>query len=156
MIIIATKPKKEDFTYMAILTQDLLFKQAVIRCSQKNGVTEAAKRYKTTRQWIYYWLRRYDGTLASLKERSRKPHHHPKEHTEQELTLIANIWDTTQIDQSVYPKTQWKSRKESQKRSREILRQTQLLQLRRLQQTITKIQQRVQQFPYATSKLAIT
>lgn len=76
---------------MAILTQDLLFKQAVIRCSQKIGVTEAAKRYKTTRQWIYYWLRRYDGTLESLKERSRRPHHHPKEHTEQELTLIANM-----------------------------------------------------------------
>ena len=87
---------------MAILTQDLLFKQAVIRCSQKNGVTEAAKRYKKTRQWIYYWLRRYDGTLESLKEKSRRPHHHPNEHTEQELTLIANMWrrntDTGLVD----------------------------------------------------------
>lgn len=76
---------------MAILTQDLLFKQAVIQCSKKNGVTEAAKRYKTTRQWIYYWLRRYDGTLNSLKEKSRRPHSHPNQHTEEELSLIANM-----------------------------------------------------------------
>ena len=76
---------------MAILTQDLLFKQAVIQCSQRFGVTEAAKRYKTTRQWIYYWRRRYDGTLGSLKERSRRPHYHPKQHTAEELQLIINM-----------------------------------------------------------------
>ena len=76
---------------MAILTQDLLFKQAVIQCSQRFGVTEAAKRYKTTRQWVYYWRRRYDGTLISLKERSRRPHYHPKQHTAEELQLIINM-----------------------------------------------------------------
>ena len=76
---------------MAILTQDVLFKQAVMRDAQRRGVTKAAQRYKMTRQWIYYWLRRYDGTLESLRERSRRPHSHPNQHTEEELTLISNM-----------------------------------------------------------------
>ena len=41
---------------MASVTQDLRFKQAVIVCAQRKGVTCAARKYKTTRQWIYYWL----------------------------------------------------------------------------------------------------
>jgi transposase InsO family protein len=76
---------------MASVTQDLRFKQAVIVCAQRKGVTYAARKYKTTRQWIYYWLRRYDGTIDSLRERSRRPHSHPNQHTEEELTLIANM-----------------------------------------------------------------
>lgn len=46
---------------MASITQDLRFKQAVIEYSFKHGVTRAATRYKRTRQWIYFWRRRYDG-----------------------------------------------------------------------------------------------
>lgn len=76
---------------MAILTQDVLFKQAIMRYTQRSGVTKAACRYKVTRQWIYYWLRKYDGTLESLHEKSRKPHSHPNQHTEEELTLITNM-----------------------------------------------------------------
>ena len=76
---------------MASITQDLKFKQAAITYSLKYGVTKAATRYKKTRQWIYYWRKRYDGTPESLKEKSRRPHHHPNEHTEEELTLIKNM-----------------------------------------------------------------
>ena len=76
---------------MAILTQDVLFKQAIMRYTQRSGVTKAACRYKVTRQWIYYWLRKYDRTLESLHEKSRKPHSHPNQHTEEELTLITNM-----------------------------------------------------------------
>ena len=42
-------------------------------------------------QYIYRWLRRYDGTIESLREKSRRPHHHPNQHTEQELKLIRNM-----------------------------------------------------------------
>ena len=76
---------------MASITQDLRFKQAVVEYSFKHGVTAAAKRYKRTRQWIYYWHKRYDGTIRSLAEYSRRPHSHPNAHTDAELKLIADM-----------------------------------------------------------------
>ena len=44
---------------MKSITQDLKFKQAAITYSFKYGVTKAAIQYKKTRQWIYYWRKRY-------------------------------------------------------------------------------------------------
>ena len=40
---------------------------------------------------MYYWRRRYDGTLNSLKEFSRRPHSHPNQHTEQEIKFIQDM-----------------------------------------------------------------
>lgn len=34
---------------------------------------------------------RYDGTWDSLRDRSRRPHHHPDQHTDQELKLIRDM-----------------------------------------------------------------
>ena len=76
---------------MKSITQDLLFKQAVITYSYKYGVTKAAIRYKTSRQNIYRWRNRYDGTLQSLADRSHRPHSHPKQHTSEELKLIRDM-----------------------------------------------------------------
>ena len=67
------------------------FKQAVIEYSFKNGVTKAAIRYKTTRQNIYRWRKKYDGTLQSLADRSHRPHSHPNQHTDTEIKLIKDM-----------------------------------------------------------------
>lgn len=40
------------------------------------------------RKTIYRWRERYDGTLKSLVNKSRKPHRSPRAHTKQELKLI--------------------------------------------------------------------
>ena len=76
---------------MKSITQDLLFKQAVITYSYKYGVTKAAIRYKTSRQNIYRWRKRYDGTLQSLADRSHRPHRHPNQHTPEEMKLIQDM-----------------------------------------------------------------
>ncbi len=76
---------------MKTVTQDMLYRQALIKYAQKYGVTKAAMRYKTNRQYIYRWLKRYDGTLESLADKSHRPHHHPNEHTPEELKLIADM-----------------------------------------------------------------
>ncbi len=76
---------------MSKITQDMRFRQAVIEYSLKYGVTKAAIRYKTNRQYIYRWRKRYDGTLQSLAERSHRPHSHPNQHTEDEIKLIQNM-----------------------------------------------------------------
>ena len=73
------------------ITQEMRFRQAVIEYSLKYGVTKAAIRYKTNRQYIYRWKKRYDGTLQSLADRSHRPHSHPKQHTESELKLISDM-----------------------------------------------------------------
>jgi len=76
---------------MNSITQDMRFRQSLLKYSEKYGVTKAAIKYKTNRQYIYRWKRRYDGTIESLRDRSRKPHHHPNQHTEQELKLIRDM-----------------------------------------------------------------
>ena len=73
------------------ITQDMRFKQVVIEYSFKHGVTKAAIRYKTTRQNIYRWRKKYDGTLQSLADRSHRPHSHPKQHTDTEMKLIRDM-----------------------------------------------------------------
>ena len=70
---------------MKTVTQTILYRQALMKYSEKYGVTKAAIRYKTNRQYIYRWLKRYDGTVESLKDRSHRPHHHPNEHTTEEI-----------------------------------------------------------------------
>ena len=67
------------------------YKQAVIEYSMKHGVTKAAIRYKTSRQNIYRWKKKYDGDIHSLADRSHRPHSHPKQHTEAEITLVKNM-----------------------------------------------------------------
>ena len=78
--------RQEDEPFvMKTVTQTILYRQALMKYSEKYWVTKAAIRYKTNRQYIYRWLKRYDGTVESLKDRSHRPHHHPNEHTTEEI-----------------------------------------------------------------------
>lgn len=86
-----TQTITKENPYMNTITQTMKFRQAIIEYSLKNGVTKAAIRYKVNRQYIYRWLKRYDGTLKSLADKSHRPHHHPNQHTPDELKLIADM-----------------------------------------------------------------
>ena len=74
------------------ITQDMRFQEAVIEYSLKHGVTAAAIRYKTTRQNIYRWRKKYDGTIRSLADRSHRPHSHPNQHTEAEIMPVRDMY----------------------------------------------------------------
>ena len=76
---------------MDSITQDMRFRLSLIKYADKHGVSKAARKYKTNRQYVYRWKNRFDGTLESLRDRSRRPHHHPNEHTETEIQLIRNM-----------------------------------------------------------------
>ena len=58
--------KKGKDSRMATITQDMRFRLSLIRYAEKHGVTKAARKYKTNRQYIYRWKNRYDGTWDSL------------------------------------------------------------------------------------------
>ena len=73
------------------ITQTARYRQSLIHYAQKNGVTAAAIRYRTYRQYICCWMKRYDGTLQSLEDRSHRPHSHPNQHRADEIKLIDDM-----------------------------------------------------------------
>lgn len=76
---------------MATVTQDMKYKQSLICYALKYGVSRASRKYNRPRSSIYFWLSRYDGTIESLANRSKRPHAHPNQHTEAELKLIRDM-----------------------------------------------------------------
>ena len=74
-----------------MLPQIKYYRQRFIKYAIKNGVTKASIRYKISRKTIYKWLKRYDGTLESLEDLSRKPKNSPKKHTEKEIKIINKL-----------------------------------------------------------------
>ncbi len=76
---------------MATVSQDMKYRQSLMCFAIRYGVSRAARKYNRPRSFIYFWLSRYDGTLESLANRSRRPHFHPVQHTPLELKLIKNM-----------------------------------------------------------------
>ena len=72
------------------ITQKLKYKESVVKFSYKYGVTKAAIKFSECRRTIYRWRERYDGTIKSLINKSRRPHRSPKAHTEAEIKMIKN------------------------------------------------------------------
>ena len=72
------------------ITQDMAYRQSLMKYVEKHGVKRASRKYNKSRSYIYFWKARWDGTPESLACRSRRPHSHPNQHTEAELKLI---WD---------------------------------------------------------------
>ena len=70
------------------ITQEAYQRQRFLAWAEKNGVADAAIRYKVSRKTVYKWKKRYDGTLESLKDRSRAPHHIARKQTEKELAQV--------------------------------------------------------------------
>ena len=73
------------------ITQDMKYRQSLMNYALKHGVSKASRKYDKARSFIYFWLRRYDGSMESLVCRSRKPNGHPNQHTEQELKLVRDM-----------------------------------------------------------------
>lgn len=76
---------------MSIVTEEMKYRQRLCECAIKYGVTKAARRYHTNRQFVYRQLEKYDGTVQSLALKSRKPKNSPNAHTEDELNLIRHM-----------------------------------------------------------------
>mgnify|MGYP003301446609 CR=1 FL=1 len=64
----------------------------IIEYSLKYGKSKASRKYKEPLSNIKRWSKRYDGTWQSLKDKSRQPHSHPKQHTIFEEALIREVY----------------------------------------------------------------
>ena len=67
------------------------YRESLMKYARTHGVSRASRRYNKPRSYIYFWLKRYDGTLASLACRSRRPRGHPNSHRPAELKLIKDM-----------------------------------------------------------------
>ena len=73
------------------ITQDMAYRQSLMKYAEKYGVSRASRKYNKSRSYIYFWKARWDGTVQSLTCQSRRPHSHPNQHTEAELKLIQDM-----------------------------------------------------------------
>ena len=71
---------KEILFAVNTVTQKMMFRQSLIKYAEKYGVTKAAIKHNVSRQYVYRWKNRYDGTLQSLADQSHRPHSHPNQH----------------------------------------------------------------------------
>ncbi len=57
------------------ITEEMKFRHKIVEYAIKhNNNAKAARRYKTSRQQVQRWRKKYDGTLQSLANKSRRPH----------------------------------------------------------------------------------
>ena len=73
------------------ITQDMAYRQSLMKYAEKYGVSRASRKYNKSRSYIYFWKQRWDGSVASLVCQSRRPHSHPNQHTDAELKLIRDM-----------------------------------------------------------------
>ncbi len=73
------------------ITQDMAYRQSLMRYAEKYGVSRASRKYNRSRSFIYFWQKRWDGSVESLACQSRRPHGHPNQHTQAELKLIRDM-----------------------------------------------------------------
>lgn len=76
---------------MKSVTQDMRYRQSLMKYAEKYGVGQASRKYNKGRSYIYFWKARWDGSMESLTCQSRRPHRHPNQHTEDEIKLIEDI-----------------------------------------------------------------
>ena len=67
------------------------YRQSIVRYAQDKGVSRASRKYNKGRSYIYFWLDRYDGTLDSLRNRSKRPHSHPNQQNLEEIKLVRDM-----------------------------------------------------------------
>ena len=77
---------------MNILSQEARKRQSVVKLARRKGQSFAARVYGVSLSSVKRWDKRYDGTWQSLKERSHRPHKHPRQHTEAEEMMISSAF----------------------------------------------------------------
>ena len=74
---------------MNIITEEIRLRQLAVEYAiRHSNNAKAAIKYHTSRQQIKRWRDRYDGSTKSLLPKSRRPHSHPNQQTEEEKNLI--------------------------------------------------------------------
>lgn len=82
--------------------QTIRYRESVVKFSYTYTVKKASLKFNISERTIYYWRSRYTGNPQSLTPQSRKPHHHPNQHTKEELKMIQDQFKRRPHDGLVY------------------------------------------------------
>ena len=77
----------------SILTHEAKRRQSAVKKATKKGKSYAAQMFGVSLSSIKRWVKRYDGTVQSLRERSHKPKSHPKQQSAAEEANIRKAYD---------------------------------------------------------------
>lgn len=75
-------------------TEKAKAKESIIKYARSHGIDKAILKFGISRRTLFDWQKRWlDGgkTYKALINHSRRPHSHPRTHTEAELTLLRNL-----------------------------------------------------------------
>ena len=76
---------------MGIIAQEAYNRQRMLKYGERHTVVETCIRYRISRKNFYKWKNRYDGTVASLQDQSRRPISQPMAHTASEKKLVKMV-----------------------------------------------------------------
>lgn len=83
---------------MSIIAQEARWRQGILKRIEKakqkgdrHAVARISGYYKVPRKSLYDWQEKWDGSWKSLINGSHRPHHHPNEHTEEEIALMIEV-----------------------------------------------------------------
>lgn len=77
---------------MLSIRQMAFFRQRVVKRAIKTGnISAVSREFRVSRQSVYRWISRWDGTLGSLMDRSHKPKRHPSQQTQKEINTVLNV-----------------------------------------------------------------
>ena len=48
---------------MKSVTQDMRYRQSLMQYAEKYGVSRASRKYNKNRSYIYFWKKRWDGSV---------------------------------------------------------------------------------------------
>lgn len=85
-----------------IITQDLKYKQSVVKYAIKhNNNAKAARKYKLTREYVRFWRSRYNGTLDSLRELSRAPKNPRNRQSDDQINIVIHTFKYNNLKQRI-------------------------------------------------------
>lgn len=76
---------------MERIAQEACYRQRMMKYLEHHGVEETANRYHVCRKTVWKWRKRWDGTVDSLAEQSRRPQKYPRKQKVGEVKLVRRM-----------------------------------------------------------------
>jgi transposase len=74
------------------VSESIAKRKKICEMAKKHSITWISEHYGVSRPTIYRWLKRYNGSKDSLKDKSKKPLSHPNQCTKEEVEIIIKLW----------------------------------------------------------------
>ena len=85
-----------------IISQNIKFRESVVKYAIKhNNNSKAARKYNLTREYVRFWRNRYDGSLNSLKNKSKAPLNPVNKQPDSQLDIVIHTYKYNKGKQAI-------------------------------------------------------